>query len=41
MKMPKKAKPINMTKNMMKMGVTNFMGIGMIGATSDMINKLD
>jgi len=28
------------TKNMIKTGVTNFIGIGLIGATAGMINKL-
>lgn len=28
------------SKNFIKTATTNFMGIGMIGATSDMINKL-
>jgi len=30
----------NMSKNLIKTGVTNMVGIGMIGATSSMINKL-
>ena len=34
------AKPKTSTKKMIKLGVTNIVGVGLIGATAGMINKL-